>query len=288
MAAIIKKEDILWEDRQIIVCRKPAGLAVQTAGASTMDLVSMIKNYLHSPYLGLVHRLDQPVEGLLVFAKTKQAAAELSRQNREHFMGKRYYALTLGSEGDAGERSSRTEQFQLEKFQTGNSCIEKSQIEGSQTEGSQAGNSQIVESRIKESCWYVLEDFLKKEERGNHSRVVSEGETGGKRARLQYQKVQELESENGTIQLLRIELETGRHHQIRVQMAYHGLPLLGDRKYGSEEAVKAGIRYGIRDVALCCYELEFHHPVTKKKMCFSLQPSWELFSSEFRVSPAIN
>lgn len=263
MAAMIKKEDILWEDRQIIVCRKPAGLAVQTAGAGTMDLVSMIKNYLHSPYLGLVHRLDQPVEGLLVFAKTKQAAAELSRQNREHFMGKRYYALALGSEGDAGERSFRTEQFQLEKSQAGN-------------------------SRIQESGWYVLEDFLKKEERGNHSQVVTKGETGGKRACLQYQKVQELESENGMIQLLRIELETGRHHQIRVQMAHHGLPLLGDRKYGSEEAVKAGIRYGIRDVALCCYELEFHHPVTKKKMCFSLQPSWELFSSEFRVSPAIN
>ncbi len=243
MAAMINKEDILWEDKHIIVCRKPAGLAVQTAGAGTMDLVSMIKNYLRTPYLGLVHRLDQPVEGLLVFAKTQQAAAELSRQNREHFMGKRYYALALAGRDSSGDR---------------------------------------------DSGWHVLEDFLKKEEKGNLSRVAAKGEAGGKRARLQYQKVQELATESGTLLLLKIELETGRHHQIRVQMAHHGMPLLSDRKYGSEASVKEGIRCGIRDVALCCYELEFCHPVTKKKMSFSLQPSWNLFSSEFHASDAIN
>lgn len=74
------KTKILYEDRDIIVCHKPVGIAVQSAGIGSMDMVSELKRYLKQPYLGIVHRLDQPVEGIIVFAKTAKAAGELSKQ----------------------------------------------------------------------------------------------------------------------------------------------------------------------------------------------------------------
>ena len=71
---------IIYEDPHIIVCRKPAGIPTQTARIGTSDMESMLKNYLSGGYLAVIHRLDQPVEGLLVFAKTPRAAKELNRQ----------------------------------------------------------------------------------------------------------------------------------------------------------------------------------------------------------------
>ena len=93
-------EIILYEDKEIIVCHKPAGTAVQNARVGSMDMESLMKNYLavqnpgKIPYLGIVHRLDQPVEGLLVFAKTRKAAAELSRQISQGMMDKYYLAVS--------------------------------------------------------------------------------------------------------------------------------------------------------------------------------------------------
>lgn len=93
---------ILYEDEQIIIIHKPAGLATQTAKVGQQDVVSELKNYLaHKnrgkvPYLGVIHRLDQPVEGLLVFAKEKQAAAALTKQLGDGTLNKRYYALICG------------------------------------------------------------------------------------------------------------------------------------------------------------------------------------------------
>ena len=80
------EENILYEDKEILVCRKTAGMPVQAAKIGTMDMESALKNYLAQktpgkiPYLGVVHRLDQPVEGILVFAKTSEAAGNLSKQ----------------------------------------------------------------------------------------------------------------------------------------------------------------------------------------------------------------
>ena len=74
------RTEIIYEDKSIMVVRKPAGLAAQTAKVGQQDVVSELKNYLRQPYLGIIHRLDQPVEGLLVFAKTRDAAAELTAQ----------------------------------------------------------------------------------------------------------------------------------------------------------------------------------------------------------------
>lgn len=94
---------IIYEDAHVIVAYKPAGLATQTSKVGQADMVSELKNYLSasqkgkSPYLGVIHRLDQPVEGLLVFAKTKQAAAVLTKQLAQGTLNKQYYAVVCGN-----------------------------------------------------------------------------------------------------------------------------------------------------------------------------------------------
>ena len=93
------KQRIIYEDKDIIVCHKPAGIATQTAKVGQRDMVSEVSNYLAGcqnqtkPYVGLVHRLDQPVEGILVFARNPKAAGELSRQMAANKMKKQYYAV---------------------------------------------------------------------------------------------------------------------------------------------------------------------------------------------------
>ncbi|MDE6518271.1 MAG: RNA pseudouridine synthase, partial [Acetatifactor sp.] len=90
------KTEIVYEDQDILICHKPAGLATQSASVSQPDVVSELKKYLGGGYLGIVHRLDQPVEGLLVFARNKKAAAELGRQLTQGILQKRYCALVYG------------------------------------------------------------------------------------------------------------------------------------------------------------------------------------------------
>ncbi len=90
--------EILYEDQDILLCRKPAGIAVQTKRLGQQDMESLLKNYRakkgETPYIGIVHRLDQPVEGLMVFAKNQKAAASLSKQIQKHMIGKHYYAIS--------------------------------------------------------------------------------------------------------------------------------------------------------------------------------------------------
>ncbi len=99
------QKNIIYEDEAILAVFKPAGIATQTARLGQQDMVSELKNYLvkkpeyrgkKEPYIGVVHRLDQPVSGILVFAKTKQAAAELGRQITSGKMHKYYYAVVYG------------------------------------------------------------------------------------------------------------------------------------------------------------------------------------------------
>ena len=91
---------IVYEDEEILVIHKPAGLATQSAGVGQADAVSELKRYLSktkkAPYLGVIHRLDQPVEGLLVFAKTPRAAASLTKQLQAGVLNKTYLAVTFG------------------------------------------------------------------------------------------------------------------------------------------------------------------------------------------------
>ena len=94
------KPDIIYEDNDIIVCYKPAGIATQTRRIGQQDMESFIRNYRAAknepPYVGIVHRLDQPVEGVMVFAKNQKAAASLSRQIKEHTTEKYYRAASRG------------------------------------------------------------------------------------------------------------------------------------------------------------------------------------------------
>lgn len=229
----MKHERILYEDNDVIVCHKPAGIATQTARVGQADMVSEISNYLKTihpewkspPYVGVVHRLDQPVEGILVFARNKTAAADLSRQAAGSGMKKEYLAVVCGA------HFPRTGE---------------------------------------------LKDYLLKDGKTNTSRVVPPEIRGAKEARLSYEVLSE--GSSGTA-LVRILLDTGRHHQIRVQMANAGMPLLGDHKYAGEAALKISAGRGVRDIALCAYQLTFTHPKTGKRMAFEVKPEGAAFQN---------
>lgn len=221
------KAKIVYEDEEILVCHKPAGLATQTSRVGQQDLVSEIKNYLGTnPYLGLIHRLDQPVEGLLVFAKTASAAKELSRQLTDSILNKQYLAIVLGK-GFSKETT--------------------------------------------------LENYLIKDNKTNTSRVAGEKEKGAKQAKLLAKTL--FYNEEKQISKIEVTLFTGRHHQIRVQLANAELPLLGDSKYGTEASIARSKELGVRNVALCANHLTFLHPKTKKAMDFQIEPEGEIFNS---------
>ena len=117
----------------------------------------------------------------------------------------------------------------------------------------------------------VSTDYLLKDGRTNTSRVVAKGTQGAKEARLSYETLPETSGFKDGYALLKVELDTGRHHQIRVQLAHAGLPILGDRKYG----VSAGEKdvYG-GPLCLCAYRLTFTHPTSRKKMQFETVPEF--------------
>ena len=236
--------EILYEDDSIIVCHKPAGMPTETARAREMDLVSYLKNVRaqrgQEPYVGLVTRLDQPVEGLIVCGLTQKAAAALSASQQAGKWTKRYEALVRGSVPEGTHR---------------------------------------------------LEDYLLRDGRTNTSKVVQKGTKGAKRAAL----VWECLESGPEASRIRVTLETGRHHQIRVQMAHAGYPLLGDRKYGSN-VMTAENRKTAYDLtgengpkanagglsaaenrafpALCAVFLEFPHPKTGEMVSFHTRPNF--------------
>jgi Pseudouridylate synthases, 23S RNA-specific len=112
---LTNRDFILYEDEEIIVCHKQAGIAVQTSRVGEEDLENILKKYLKAPYLGVIHRLDQPVEGILAFAKTKQAAAKLSAQNKGDAMNKDYYAMAALAQPRETGREYRLTDYLLKK-----------------------------------------------------------------------------------------------------------------------------------------------------------------------------
>ena len=214
------KTKILFEDNAVLVIHKPAGIAVQSARIGQMDVENELRNYLAkngvSPYIGLIHRLDQPVEGVLVVAKTKEAAAKLNRQLAGGTLNKRYLAVV------------------------------------SMESGQEEMSGDFVDYMVKS---------------GQVASIVSQGTADAKEARLQNLILLKTES----AALVDIEIETGRFHQIRCQMAHHGMPLLGDSKYGSSTSASLSQNLGIRNVALCANRMEFKHPFNGKSMQFEVK-----------------
>lgn len=242
------QKNVIFEDEDIIVVYKPAGIATQTARIGQQDMVSELKNYLAmkpeykgkgEPYLGVVHRLDQPVSGLLIFAKNRQAAAELSRQLTDGRMRKYYYAVIYGS--------PKKEQESLEDY------LYKEE---------KTNQSLIVEESFPKAKKAIL----------NYKLVKT------------LAAFDEASSQAGEVSLMEIELVTGRHHQIRAQMSHADMPLLGDSKYGHQKSKDLSQKAGCRNVALCAYKLIFDHPVTKEKKIFVKQPEGAIFFPFFTKS----
>ena len=205
-----QKINIIYEDNHLLVVEKPINMPVQADDSHDLDLLTLLKADLkkryHKPgnvYLGLVHRLDRPVGGIMVFAKTSKAASRLSEQVRTHQLKKEYYAIVLGKIEEKGH----------------------------------------------------LEDYLLKNEKKNIVTVHPQG----KHAILDFTRLQYTKD----MSLVKIQLKTGRSHQIRVQFSHHGYPLFGDQKYSQK--AKPG-----QQIALFSHAITFQHPTTKETLHFSL------------------
>ena len=221
--------DILYEDNHIIVVVKPQNIPTQEDSSGDLDMLTMVKQYIKEKYnkpgnvyVGLVHRLDRPTGGILVFAKTSKAAARLSEQIKDGQMSKSYFAVT--------------------------------------TMGEMKNKDHLVH-------------YLKKDIKNNIVRLAPSSVEGSKRCELNYNVLQT----NGDLNLVDVELLTGRTHQIRVQMSAIKHPIYADVKYGCDTKYKGNL-------ALWSYSLKFYHPTTKKLMSFRVSPPvdktpWNLFSS---------
>lgn len=212
--------NILFEDNHLLVVRKPAGLLSQGDQTGDPNLLDLGKTYLKDKYnkpgnvfLGLVQRLDRPVSGVMVFARTSKAAARLSEQIRNRTIQKHYWALAEGQLPPSGK----------------------------------------------------LDHHIAK--RQKKSRIVEPPQ--GQHATLSYQCL----GFQNNISWLTIQLNTGRHHQIRVQFAHIGHALIGDYKYGSRKP------YPNRSFALHAQSLTFTHPTTQKTLTFTADPDPHWFTT---------
>ena len=209
---------VIYEDNHIIVVEKKPNIPSQADKTGDIDMLTLVKDYIKKKYnkpgnvyLGLVHRLDRPVGGVMVFAKTSKAASRLSDQVRQKAFKKEYLA--------------------------------------------------VVDGKIEDKVG-TLEDYLYKDERNNISKVVNKGKKNAKFAKLDYDVIKYDEVKN--LSLVKVNLHTGRHHQIRVQLSNFGHSIFGDQKYGTRGKGK--------QIALWAYKLTIEHPITKEKMTFEDLP----------------
>lgn len=221
---------VLYEDNHLLVVEKPMNVPAQADASGDKDLLTACKGYIKERYqkpgevyLGLVHRLDRPVGGVMVFARTSKAAARLTEQFSAHKAQKRYVAMVVGSAPSEGR----------------------------------------------------LTDFLLKNESANTTSVVQEGTPGAKQARLSFRTLARAEG----LSLLDVNLQTGRPHQIRVQLSHAGFPIKGDQRYNPDAQVGEQIR-------LWAYALTIAHPTLKEPMTFYALPPFPEFPTEVRYLPA--
>ena len=209
---------IIFEDNQIIVVEKPTNIPSQGDKTGDEDMLTLIKQYIKEKYnkpgnvyLGLVHRLDRPVGGVMVFAKTSKAASRLSEEVRNKSIEKTYLTIVSGK---------------MEKTKD------------------------------------ILIDYLWKDEKNNTSYVVKEGKKNAKRAELDYEQLYYDEEQD--LSVLKVNLHTGRHHQIRVQFSSRMHAIYGDNKYHGRGAGTG--------ICLWAYQLKIIHPVSKEVLIFNSLP----------------
>ena len=210
--------DVLYEDNHLVAVNKPCGWPSAHFGGAEETMDRVVKAYLKEKYaklghvfLGVVHRLDKPVSGVLMFARTSKAAARLSEQFRDNLVEKVYWAVV-----EAPDRSLAP-----------------------------AG---------------TLEDWLRKDPVAGVVEVVPAETDGAKQAVLHYVT----KAEHSGLKLIEIRPQTGRTHQLRVQLASRGRPIYGDHKYGSRFSLGAGIGLHAR-------LLTFLHPVKKEPITLTAE-----------------
>lgn len=201
---------VLYEDNHILVVNKPNNMLVQADNTGDVALEDLAKQYIKVKYnkpgavfLNAVHRIDRPVSGVVLFARTSKALARLNEQFKSKQIKKTYWA--------------------------------------------------IVKNRPEEES-AVLENYIRRDAKKNKSFICQKESKDAKLARLSYSLL--VSSDN--YHLLEVDLHTGRHHQIRCQLANMGCPIKGDLKYGAERSNKDG------GISLHARSLEFSHPVTKE------------------------
>ena len=208
--------EVVYEDNHIIIVHKQSGEIVQGDKTGDRPLSDLVKDYLKEKYqkpgavfLGVVHRLDRPVAGLVVFARTSKALSRLNKMFAEGEVHKTYWAI-VGRRQESGDR--------------------------------------------REGEWRTLEHWLVRNEKQNKSYAYDHEKPNAKKAILKYRVIGH--SDNYT--LLEIQLLTGRHHQIRCQLAAMGCPIKGDLKYGAPRSNPDG------SISLMARRVEFVHPVSKE------------------------
>lgn len=221
---------VLYEDNHLLIVEKPVNIPVQQDRTNDPDLLTMLKQYIKEKYdkkgnvyLSLVHRLDRPVGGVILFAKTSKAASRMSDLLRRRALKRTYVAVVRGK---VTKRSD------------------------------------------------MLTHYLLKDRKKNKVFAVRKNTKNAKEAILQYKKIANTEN----LTLLKVMLQTGRSHQIRVQLSEIGHPLYGDQKYG-ENVNKVG-----EQIALWAYELSFVHPVRKEEIVIRSLPPNTYPWSEFHIN----
>jgi 23S rRNA pseudouridine1911/1915/1917 synthase len=209
--------EVVYEDNHIIIVNKQSGEIVQGDKTGDRPLSDIVKDYIKEKYqkpgavfLGVVHRLDRPVSGLVVFARTSKALTRLNKMFAEGEVHKTYWAVV--------KRSERSE------------------------------------ARSENDSWHTLEHWLVRNEKQNKSYAYDKERPDSKKAILKYRALSH--SDNYT--LLEVNLMTGRHHQIRCQLAAMGCPIKGDLKYGAPRSNPDG------SISLMSRRVEFVHPVSKE------------------------
>ena len=236
--------EVVYEDNHIIVVNKAAGEIVQGDKTGDKPLSEMVKEYIKVKYskpgnvfCGVVHRIDRPVSGLVIFAKTSKALERLNRMLRDGEIHKTYRALVEG-------HPKETEAV-LENYLISDGRINKTFVA-----------DEVLSSQIADSSYEGAKRPERKAGRGPNK----PGEA--KLSRLAYRAV----ARSDRYTLLEINLMTGRKHQIRAQLSHIGCPIKGDLKYGAKRSNPGG------GISLQAYRIQFTHPVSKQPIDLTAPP----------------